>query len=128
MNIADHRGYVYFRLYKIRRDDLEGNDCYTVHKPFEEEFSRNEINYFLSYLYGYIIGRFQTFKRITPAEPFLRRIDSNLIAYGYQDNDYFEFDCDTPEEYQAGIQSFEEKYGKESKSKKVNALLQTIMS
>jgi hypothetical protein len=67
-------------------------------------------------------------KCITPTEPFLRRIDSNLISCGYQDNDYFELDCDTPEEHQAGIQSFQKKYAKESKSKKVNALLQTIMS
>ncbi|KYC42350.1 hypothetical protein WA1_20485 [Scytonema hofmannii PCC 7110] len=128
MQISDHRGSVYFRLNKIVENGVEDNENNKVYKPFEEEFSRIEINYFLSYFYGYLIGYFEVFKRITLTQPFLNRIDSNLIFYGYKDNDYFEEDCYTPEEYQAGIQSFEGKYSKVLKQKNVNTLLQNIMN
>ncbi|BAZ14640.1 hypothetical protein NIES4071_64840 [Calothrix sp. NIES-4071] len=128
MNISDHRGSVSFRLYKIIQDGLEAKDYNNTQKPFEDEFSRHEINYFFSYFYGSLISHFHIFKDINPAQPFLKRIDSSLVLYGYKDNEYFELDCETSEEYEAEIQLFEEKYGKESKSEKINALLQAIIS
>jgi hypothetical protein len=128
MNICDHRGSFDFRLYKIIQEGLEDKDYNNTQKPFENEFSRHEINYFISYFYGYLSGYFSTCKRITPVKPFLKRINSSLVLYGYKDNEYFELDCETSEEYEAEIQLFEEKYGKESKSEKINALLQAIIS
>lgn len=128
MNISDHRGSVDFRLYKIIQSGLEDKDYGNTQKPFENEFSRHEINYFISYLYGYVSGYFSTCKRITPAQPFLRKINSSLVLYGYKENEYFELDFETSEEYKAEIKLFEKKYGEKSKSEEINALLQTIMS
>jgi hypothetical protein len=127
MTISDHRGFVYFRLYKIVEDGINFDENSRIHKPFEDEFSREEINYFFSFFYGFLIGYFGVYKQFNFPQPFLKTIDSSLIFYGYKDNDYFEVDCNTSEEYEAGIQSFEDKYGNVSKPKNVNALLQNII-
>ncbi|RUT08898.1 hypothetical protein DSM106972_009510 [Dulcicalothrix desertica PCC 7102] len=128
MNISDRRGSVDFRLYKIIHEGLEEKDYNNTQKPFEDEFSRHEINYFISYFYGTLISHFRIFKRNTPVKPFIRTINSSGVLYGYKDDGYFELDCESSEECEAEIKLFEEKYGKESKSETINALLQGIIS
>ena len=49
MVISDHRGTVYYRMYRIIENNIEGYDTQRTREPFELEFSRQEINYFLSY-------------------------------------------------------------------------------
>lgn len=115
MNISDHRGSVYFRLYKIIHEGLEEKDYNNTQKPFYDEFSRHEINYFISDFYSTIISHFRIFKRNTPAQAFIIKINSSLVLYGYKDDGYFELDCESSEECEAEIKLFEEKYGKESK-------------
>jgi hypothetical protein len=115
-------------LYKIIHKGLEEKDYNNTQKPFENEFSRHEINYFISYFYGTLISHFRIFKHNTPVKPFIRKINASGVLYGYKDDGYFELDCESSEECEAEIQLFEEKYGKESKSETINALLQGIIS
>jgi hypothetical protein len=129
MDIYDHRGWLYFRLYRIvNHDYINIQDPQILRETFSEEFTQQEINYFLFYFYGYLIGCFRTFEKFNSVKPFLKRIDSNLILYGYKDQEFFEKHCDSEENYQAEIESFEKIYGNSLNKIDVNAILQTITS
>lgn len=47
---------------------------------------------------------------MTPAQSFLKRINSNLILYGCRDGVYFEEQHEIPETFHASIKLFYEKY------------------
>ena len=110
MVISDHRGTVYYRMYRIVENNIEGYDTQRTREPFELEFSRQEINYFLSYFHGYISGCFKVANLMTPAQSFLKRINSNLILYGCRDGVYFEEQHEIPETFHASIKLFYENY------------------
>ncbi len=125
IDIYDHRGWLYFRLYRIIEHGIEEQDKQILQEAFNLEFSQQEINYFFSYFYGYLIGCFRILKKINPVQPFLKTIDSNWILYGYKEEEYFEKHCNSEEVYQAEIKSFEEFYG--SNKTDVSAILQRII-
>jgi hypothetical protein len=59
----------------------------------------------------------------------MRVIRSNNILYGYRDGEFFEEQIDSPEEYEAVIQQFEQMYGslkQEKQIQDVRSLLETI--
>jgi hypothetical protein len=108
--------------------DVEGYDHQMAREPFELEFSRQEINYFISYFSGYIEGHFHSRKSVIPSEQFFRTIGSNHIIYGYKDGKYFEECYESQSAYQAAIENLE-LLGICSKiSQDVNSILQTITS
>jgi hypothetical protein len=43
-------------------------------------------------------------------QPFIRLIRASHILYGYRDGEFFEEQMDSPEEYEAAIQAFDEVY------------------
>lgn len=53
------------------------------------EFSREEINEFISYFSGYLKGCSEWIS-LFPRQPFIKKIDSNHILYGYRDREFFE--------------------------------------
>jgi hypothetical protein len=63
MDIYDHRGWLYFRLYRIVEHDMNGHNNKRLQEAFNLEFSQQEINYFFSYFYGYLIGYFRILKK-----------------------------------------------------------------
>lgn len=94
----------------------------------ENEFYRQEINEFISYLYGYLVGVSEWVCQ-TQTQPFFKRIDSNHILYGYRNGEFFEEQIDSEEEYKAAIQSLEETCGSkdvEKQSGNLKLLLQQI--
>lgn len=107
LKIYDHRGLLNYSLYKISDNELKDHKSDILHEPFESEFSRHEINSFWSYFYGYLIGLSQTMKLFISPLPFMKRIDSNHIVYGYKDNQYFEEQYNSEEEYHTAILSYE---------------------
>ncbi|WP_427159801.1 hypothetical protein ACQFX9_28085 [Aliinostoc sp. HNIBRCY26] len=128
LDIYDNRGTLYFSFYRILEADVEGYDTQILREPFELEFSRQEINYFISYFNGYTEGYFKTIEPLIPSEQFFRKIGSNHIIYGYKDEQYFEEHYESQEEYQAAIENLE-LMGISSKSlQDVNNILQTITS
>lgn len=131
MNISDHRGWTEFRLYKIVMEGIKdkGNlENFVYKNPFEAEFSRDEIDCFICHFYGYLVGYFRAVRSMIPIKPFLNKIGSNLIIYGYEDEDYFEKRYDNEEDYEAAIKSFEDKYADVSESQSVDAIIQEIVS
>ncbi|BBD62960.1 hypothetical protein NIES2109_58100 (plasmid) [Nostoc sp. HK-01] len=128
LDIYDNRGTLYFIFYRILEADVEGYDTQILREPFELEFSRQEINHFISYFHGYLEGCFKSIKALLPSENFFRKIGSNHIIYGYKDDDYFEEHYESQEEYQVAIENLE-LMGISSKTiQDVNSLLQMITS
>ena len=73
----------------------------------EDEFSREEINYFIAYFYGYLEGRLEMLLEYgTPPDPFLHRVQSNLILYGFHEGRFFEEDFDSQEEFEKAYQVY----------------------
>ncbi len=128
MSIYDHRGSVYFSLYRILENSLYGYETQTLREPFEVEFSRQEINCFLSYFYDYLAGYFQSVIDIILPQNFIKKVDSNLIIYGYKNGEYFEDQYDSEDSYQEAIRFFEEVDGILLKRTDINAILQEITS
>ena len=128
VDIYDNRGSINFSLYKIMEAEVEGYDNQILREPFEQEFSRQEINYFISYFYGYIEGYFHGARVLMPSEEFFKKIDSNHILYGYKDEQYFEEQYESQEAYQAAILNLESIGISSITSQNFNEILQTITS
>jgi hypothetical protein len=99
LNIYNHRDSLYFGFYKILRPDESGYDTRSLYQPFADEFSRVEINQFIAYFYGYLLGYFRAIEQ-RYREPFLHEVRSNLILFGYCDGEFFERQCESEEEYE----------------------------
>lgn len=130
LKVYDHRGYLYFNWYRVVETGIDDYDVNIYREPFALEFSQEEIKDFLSYFYGYLTGVSLQFTKIPPS-PFLKKIESNYIIYGYRDGDFFEEQFDSVEDYQQAIKDFEDVYGNnllKNKSSEVQSLLQKITS
>jgi len=102
LKIYDHRGSVYFGIHKQLQPD-HSYDTRVVHQPFPEEFSRQEINEFICYFYGYLQGYFEEIKS-SYSQFFYKVVDSNCIIFGYKNGNFFEEHYDGEEEYQEAVQ------------------------
>lgn len=128
IDIYDNCGTLYFSFYRILESDVEGYDNQILREPFELEFSRQEINYFISYFYGYLEGYFHSIKLLIPSEQFFKKIGSNHILYGYNDEHFFEEHYPSQEAYQTAIENLESIGISSNTSQDVNEILQTITS
>lgn len=109
LRIEDYRGALEFRFYCILANGVDGYDINICREPFEAEFSREEINQLISYLYGYLAGAAKSLCKL-PVQPFLRHIDASQILYGYKAGEFFEEQIESVEQYEAAIQAFETAY------------------
>ena len=57
-----------------------------LHKPFAEEFNREELNVLAATMYGFLKG----FSNYVTPPPFVEKVDSEQIVYGYAKGNYFE--------------------------------------
>lgn len=103
LNMHDHRCNIEFDIYKLTPPEA-GYDPRLYHEPFADEFSRNEIDYFITYFYGYLVGFFSAIKEQYD-EPFFKQVDSESALYGYQDGQFFEEQYHVPEEYEAAVKA-----------------------
>ncbi len=58
-----------------------------LHAPNDLLFSDKDISYFSNFFCGYLLGYVKG-NGYTP-EPFVKHSDSNLLLFGYAENDYF---------------------------------------
>ncbi|MBE9209755.1 hypothetical protein IQ244_25325 [Nostoc sp. LEGE 06077] len=107
IDIYDNCGKLYFSFYRILESDVEGYNNQIQREPFELEFSRQEINYFFCYFYGYLEGYFHSIKLLIPSEEFFKNIGSDNILYGYKDEHYFEEHYPSQEAFKTAIEHLE---------------------
>ncbi len=108
LNVHDHRCNIEFDIYKIAPPEA-GYDPRLYHEPFEDEFTRTEIDYFITYFYGYLVGFFRAIKEQYD-EPFFKQVGSESVLYGYQDGQFFEEQYHVPEEYEAAVKAHEARF------------------
>jgi hypothetical protein len=105
LNVHDHRCSIEFDIYKLAPPEA-GYDPRLYHEPFADEFSRAEIDHFIVYFYGYLVGFFSAVKEQYD-EPFFKQVGSESVLYGYQDGQFFEEQYHVPEEYEAAVKAHE---------------------
>jgi len=107
VNIYNYRSTIEFSIRKIIDPDDDRYDRAVIHQPFEDEFSREEINNLIKWLNLYIRAFFKRKIKDTYDVPFFKKVDSNLIVFGYKDGEFFEDHYDSPEEYKAALEMLE---------------------
>lgn len=87
-------------------------DVDVYHPPLSDELSEDEIQYLVSYLWGFLSALTRCVNVLHPEiQPFFRHIDSSHVIYGYWDGKFVEEVIEDPEEYQRVVQTLEQQYG-----------------
>jgi len=102
LEVRDYRGSLEFPVRKVVDADdprlLDG----LIHAPFADEFSDEENEELVTFLSGYLMG-FWNAIRHRVHDPFLKRVDSNLILYGCCDGACFAEQHDSWDHYEAAL-------------------------
>ena len=93
LNFMDIKGGISFKFRKILAtpEELEKykyKDRHLLHEPFEDDFSQDEMAYFMTWFVFYLKGFMQSFEGHYQEE-FARSLDYCLMIYGYRDNRFF---------------------------------------
>jgi hypothetical protein len=85
------------------------------HPPIEDELSMMDRKFWIAYLWGVLHSGSEIWCRskiaINELSPFFRQIDSNHIVYGFADGEFFEYQINDEDEYQAAVMSLQQQYG-----------------
>ena len=106
LRIRDHKGSLEFDFRRVIDPGDKHYDRNVYHEPLAEEFSREEMNAFIVYFYGFLKGYF----RVTGQEQtqfFYRSIAACLAVYGYRDGQFFEQAYKDEEEYWQAIKELQ---------------------
>ena len=99
MTVHDIRGSLYFLNRRVVAKDDPRIEQHLLHKPFLEELNREELNLLAATMYGYLKG----FSEHIIPRPFVEKVDSQQIVYGYADGNYFEEVHVEEDAYEAAI-------------------------
>jgi hypothetical protein len=105
LNVINWRSVVELRFFKILDQNDQSIDLSVYRKPIESEFSAREMVILDNFLCGYILGYKKSFKHRT-IPSFFKKIDSNLIAFGYVDGGFFEHQHETQETFTAEVDRY----------------------
>lgn len=107
LKITNIRSTVEYRLYRLLSSEIvpSRDDIEIICAPFENEFARDQINMFLSYLIGAFSGAFSVLRH-TFQTPCIKQVCSNHILFGYMNNEFFEIHYDTEEAFHQAQQCY----------------------
>jgi len=95
ITITDYRGGIDFLIRRCFEEKVKRS---VYHDPYENEFSPENIRYFISYFCGYLLGIWQVISKEN-LTPFYHDITANHIVYGYCEQEgCFEFEYGEDEE------------------------------
>lgn len=106
LRINDYKGALEFNFYRVVARNDHRYDRSVYHEPFAEEFAREEINYFRSYLYGFLEGYFSVVGA-QEGRPFFRAVPAIFVIYGWENGHFFETQYESDETYRAALDEFE---------------------
>jgi hypothetical protein len=88
LNFTDLKGGLTFYFQKVLADDELGKyDRGILHKPFDDEFSKDEMRWFKSYFTFFLVGFWDSYGPKYDEEYF--RTLSDRYVYGYVDGEFF---------------------------------------
>jgi hypothetical protein len=100
LNVINWRDTVEFNFRKVLPPDERGFERAVIHPPFAAEFSTDEMNTLVAFLYGYVEGALRVIRRYYTDE-FVRQVSSNLILFGFHQGRFFEEQYDDCAEFGA---------------------------
>jgi hypothetical protein len=97
LNFTDLKGSLTYIIKKVLPPgDLKKYDLNVYHEPFKNEFSRQEMRFFMNWFTFFLVGFMKTYRK-NYCEEFFRYNESALEIYGYKDgkflSEYYE-ECD----------------------------------
>ncbi len=107
LEVRTKRDSLYFDVRKVVAVDDARLPKHLIHPPFADEFSREKMNQFTVYLYGFLIGLWKSLGR-QPLEPFVRKVPSDLILFGCCNGETFEEQYDSEAAYTAALHRYEQ--------------------
>jgi hypothetical protein len=115
MNIMNLRSSIEFNMRKLVFPDNEVERG-IMYEPFED-FPRREMTYVINFLVGYLSGYFEVVSD-QYNELFFHAVDSNLILFGYDGKDFFDYQYDNEDEYRKDIEELKKKIDLSNKGSK----------
>jgi hypothetical protein len=107
LRIANYRSSLEMSLRRLMAVDHASSDRHVVRQPLENELPQDAITELCMRIYGFLEGYVSTIPHST-IDPFYRRVDSNLILFGYRDGAFFEQDYDDPDAYAAAVYALQQ--------------------
>ncbi len=108
LEVRDYKGSLEFPVRKI----VDAADPRLVerriHEPFEHEFSRAAIDELVVYFHAYLTGYWEAIQGRSH-EPFVNRVESNWIVYGYCGGSCFEEHFKSAQQYEAALTRYEQR-------------------
>lgn len=98
LNVVNWRSSIEFHFRKVILPDDRKFDRMLVHPPFPTEFSADGINTVVAFLYGFAQGVVETLCRCH-IEEFVKKVDSNLILFGFRQGTFFEEQYEDSDEF-----------------------------
>ena len=99
MIVQDIRGSLYFSSRRVVLADDPRIQQHLLHEPFPHELDREELNRLTATMTGFLEGLSSC---MVPA-PFVAKVDSEQLIYGYADGQYFEEQHDCTATYRAAL-------------------------
>ena len=99
MTVQDVRGSLYFSHRRVVAKADSRIKEQGLHKAFVEEFNREELNVLAATMYGFLEG----FSNYVTPPPFVEKVDSEHIVYGYAKGSYFEEQHKDHQAYKSAI-------------------------
>jgi hypothetical protein len=100
LDFTDMKGGFEFFFKKI----LDGhelkkyNDRDVLQKPFEDEFSRDDMRCFMGWFLFYFVGFMKSYQKYYKEE-FARSVEAALMIYGYRDGNFFDEEYEDWDQY-----------------------------
>jgi hypothetical protein len=90
LNFTDMRGGVEFFFRKILdKHELNKYERDVFQRPFENEFSGDDMRYFMGWFLFYFVGFMKSYQKYYKEE-FARSVEAALMIYGYRDGNFFD--------------------------------------
>ena len=111
LNIMHYRGSIEFGFRKVITNP-QGHDISSMqayHKPFDDEFSGQDMKIVESYIYGFLQGYIGIVQKNSclDAPDFILLSDSNGIVSGYIEGKFFERHIEDPDDFEAQKAEFQ---------------------
>jgi hypothetical protein len=116
LDVNNCRDSHYFTLRKMVEPDDPRPTKNTIQPPFEDEFGKEEIRYFISYFEGYLLGLWETLKP-EQFQPFVRSVPAACIIFGFLNGKAFEEQFKSYEEYEIALKRFQDQRKRECDSR-----------
>lgn len=106
LNVYNVRTSMSFKIAKLIHSSDNRFDRNIIHQPFPD-FPRQEINHLIDYMAGFLSGYFESRSKYEN-QTFFGTVQSNLIVFGCRDNQYFDDEYESQDEYDSAVRELQD--------------------